>query len=59
MNLVDVKVVEVIVKPYQKTNGDWTTTVITECWGCKKEETITYAERWKVERYEVGYTWRE
>ena len=45
MNLVDVTVIEVI--------------VITDCWGCKQEKTITEDKRWKVERYEVGYTWQE
>ncbi len=59
MNLVDITVVEVIVEPYQKEDGNWTTTVITNCWGTKQEKTITDDKRWKVERYEKGYTWQE
>ncbi len=59
MNLVDVKVVEVIVEPHQKEDGNWTTTVITDCWGGKQEKTITDDKRWKVERYEKGYIWQE
>lgn len=59
MNLVDVTVVEVIVEPRQKEDGNWTTTVITDCWGVKQEKTITDDKRWKVERYEKGYTWQE
>jgi len=59
MNLVDVTVIEVLVEPYQKENGDWTTTIKTDCWGAIEEKTITDKKRWKVERFEVGYTWQE
>ena len=59
MNLVDVTVIEVIVEPHQREDGKWTTTVITDCWGCKQEKTITEDKRWKVEMYEVGHTWKE
>ena len=41
MNLVDVTVVKVIVEPHQREDGKWTTTVITDCCGCKQEKTIT------------------
>jgi hypothetical protein len=59
MNLVDITVIEVIVEPYQKENGLWSTTIITDCWGCKKVGTIIDDKRWKVERYEKGYIWQE
>jgi hypothetical protein len=36
----------------------WTTTVLIDNWGGKQEKTITDIKRWKVERYEVGYTWQ-
>ena len=59
MNLVDIKVIEVIVSPYQKEDGNWTVTVITDCWGAKQEKTITDDKRWKVEKYKKGYIWQE
>jgi hypothetical protein len=59
MNLVDVIVVKVIIEPYQQEDGNWTTTVLTDCWGRKQEKTITDNKKWKVEKYEKGYSWRE
>lgn len=59
MNLVDVEVIEVIEKPHQKEDGKWSTTVVTICWGNKKNLTITDYEKNKVEMYKVGFTWKE
>lgn len=57
MNLVDITVEEVIVEPHQREDGLWTTTVITNCYGFKQEKIVVADRRWKVERYEVGYSW--
>lgn len=59
MNLVDVEVIKVLIKPYQKEDGNWTTTVITGCWGCEKKLTVTDKNRYNIEKYEVGYKWQE
>ena len=59
MNLVDVTVIEVVVEPHKNDGGNWTTTVITDCWGIKKDKTITKNKRWMVEKYKLGYTWQE
>lgn len=59
MNLVDVTVIEIVVEPHQREDGKWSITIITSCWGYEEKRTIVEDKRWKVERYEVGYTWLE
>ena len=59
MNLVDVTVTDIVVAPYQEEDGNWTTTVVTNCYGQEKNKTITHTKRWEVEKYEVGYKWLE
>lgn len=57
MNTLEISVIEIIVEPYQREDGKWETTIVTDCWGHKQKETIVSEKRWMVERYEVGYTW--
>jgi len=59
MNLVDVTVVEVIVKPHHRKDGKWTTTVRTTCWGSKQKLEVVEDTLSEVEKYVVGYTWKE
>ena len=58
MNLVDVHVVKVIV-PAKKINDlVWQKKVMTDCYGRKKEKTITGSKE-LVDKYVVGYKWFE
>jgi len=59
MNLVTVHVIKVIVEPYQKEDGMWSTTVITDCWGREEEKTVTGDTKQEIEKYKVGYNWEE
>ena len=54
MNLVDVEVVEIIMKPYLKSNGDWETVVKVGSWGSYWSETIFGTEEF-VNKYKIGY----
>ena len=58
MNLVDVYVVKVIVPAKKINDFSWTKTVMTDCYGCKQEKTITGSKD-LVDKYVVGYSWKE
>ena len=58
MNLLDVYVVKVIVPAKKINDFSWTKKVITDCYGCKQEKTITGSKD-LVDKYVVGYSWKE
>lgn len=58
MNLVDVYVVKVIVPAKKINDFSWTKKVMTDCYGIKKEKTITGSKD-LVDKYVVGYKWLE
>jgi hypothetical protein len=58
MNLVDVSVVEVIVKIHKIDNRIYSKTIITDCFGRQEEKVITGDYNY-VRKYKVGYTWLE
>jgi hypothetical protein len=59
MNLVDVTVSEVLIEPHKREDGLWTATVMAVCWGAKAKLVITDKDRWKVGRYQRGFSWQE
>ena len=59
VNKVDVTVVEVVVELHQTKDDLWSTTIISDCWGSRKEDTIISKDKWSVEKYKLGYTWQE
>lgn len=58
MNLVDVYVVKVIVPAKKINDFSWTKKVMTDCYGRKQEKTITGSKD-LVDKYVVGYSWKE
>lgn len=58
MNLVDVEITNVIIKPFHIGGDVWSTTVKTVCWGRYYFKTIKGKEE-VVKKYVVGYKWQE
>ena len=62
MNLVEVEIVEVIGEPKLITKGEfhhWELHTIVDCWGSKSPKIFAAFEKIKLEKYKVGYRWRE
>jgi hypothetical protein len=58
MNLVDVAIIDVIVKIHKIGDKLYSKTVLTDCYGVKKEEIITGDWNY-VRKHKVGYKWLE
>ena len=62
MNTVEVEIIEVIGEPKRITNGEtsyWQLSVVTTCWGTRGSKTFSEIDKRSLEKYKVGYKWRE
>ena len=62
MNLIDVSISEIIEPPKQVVNEEfcgWVVKVATDCYGCRGYRTFTATTKERIQKYKVGYTWRE
>ena len=58
MNLLEVYVVDVVVKEHKIDNNMYSKTIITDCYGIKNTKTITGDWNY-VRKYKIGYKWLE
>jgi hypothetical protein len=62
MNLVDVFVSKVIKPPYQVVTYDvccYEAIVETDCYGRRQNKTVRAITRQEIEKYTVGFSWKE
>jgi hypothetical protein len=58
MNLVDVEIIEVVVKIHKIDEKLYSKTVLTDCYGIKEEKIINGSWNY-VRKHKVGYKWLE